>query len=400
VLLAVLVLTTAGLALTSVAPNLPVFLVGRSLAGVSGASFPLVFAVVRGVLPGERVASGIGLLSSALGIGSAIGWVLAGPLADHVGWWSLSALPLLLSALAIAGVALVVPRDPAAAAEREPVDWVGAVLLAVWLVLLLVGVSQGSVWGWASVPVLAMLVGGVVVAVGWSAYELRRRHPLVDLRMQRSTELLTANAAALVGGFALMAAGVLVPVLVQLPHAPGGVGLGGDATAAALSQLPAALAMIPAGPLAGRLTRPRSPRLPLVLGAGLVVVAYVFGAIAHSALWQLWVLNGVRGTGVGLVYAAMATLAVLAVPAHQTGAASGVNTLVRNLGVAIGSQVTATIHAAAGDTDASYAVAFLVPAVLCAIVLVVVLPQMLRDGRRGSSDAGSPAPARSGLRAA
>jgi MFS family permease len=134
--------------------------------------------------------------------------------------------------------------------------------------------------------------------------------------------------------------------------------------------------MIPAATLAGRLGRALTPRFPLALGAGLIVVAYVFGAFAHDHLWQLWVLNGVRGAGVGLVYAAMSTLAALAVAPERTGAASGFNTLVRNLGVAIGSQVTASIHAAGGDTHASYAVAFLVPALLAAVILAIVLHQL------------------------
>jgi len=63
------------------------------------------------------------------------------------------------------------------------INWAGAVLLSAWLTALLLGVSEGSGWGWGSARVLGLFAAAVVCAALWVRNERRAREPLVDMRM-------------------------------------------------------------------------------------------------------------------------------------------------------------------------------------------------------------------------
>lgn len=370
VLTAVLGTSTVGLALASAAGGLALFVAGRVLAGVGGAALPLAFALVRTCSTAEKVAPRIGFLSTAIGLGASGGWVLGGPLTMLLGTRSLSLLPLALCVASLAGTLRVVPADRApgrgAARTLLRLDVVGSLGLAVWLSALLLASSQGGHWGWGSPGTLALTAVGLLGAVGWVAYELRVPHPVIDLRAQRSPALLAAGTSALACGYAFMAAGVVIPLLVQAP--PGtGYGLGGSATAAGLVQLPTGLALMAAGALAGRTIKRYGTRRALALGCALVAVGCLAAALAHGSLVALAAMNVVRGAGLGLGYAAMGALAVQSVPAADSASSAGVNVLLRNLGTAVGAEVTSILL-----TDASpdaVTTAFAVPAVLMAITL-------------------------------
>ncbi|NED52783.1 MFS transporter, partial [Micromonospora aurantiaca] len=133
-----------------------------------------------------------------------------------------------------------------APAKAARVDWWGAVLFAAWLVAALTALTEGLDWGWTSPGVLGLLALSAVTAAVWLRVEGRVADPLVDLRLMRVRGVWTANAASLLSGYALMAGGLLFPLLVQLP-ADTGYGFGGTATQAALLQLPASIGMTAAG---------------------------------------------------------------------------------------------------------------------------------------------------------
>ena len=80
-----------------------------------------------------------------------------------------------------------------------------------------------------------------------------------------------------------------------------------------------------------------------MLGALASCIAFVMLAVAHDASWEIYVAMLVMGVGIGLAFASMANLIVESVPAQQTGVATGMNTIVRTIGGAIGSQVSAGI---------------------------------------------------------
>ncbi|MFJ8011259.1 MFS transporter [Streptomyces sp. NPDC096339] len=369
VLTIALVTCAIGLALASAADGLALFVTGRVLAGGGAAALPLAFALVRRVSTTDKVASRIGVLSTAIGLGASGGWVLGGPMTALAGTRSLSLLPLALCAAALAGTLRVIPADRTP--DREARAWrrldiAGSVGLALWLSALLLASSQGGHWGWGSPGTLALTAIGLLGAVGWAAYELRVPQPVIDLRAQRAPALLAAGGSALTCGYAFMAAGIVIPQLVQAPPDTG-FGLGGSATAAGLVQLPTGLALMAAGALAGRTVKRYGTSRALALGCALVGVGYLAAVLAHGSLVALASMNVVRGAGLGLAYAAMGALAVQSVPASDSAASAGVNVLLRNLGTAVGAEVTSILLT--DDSPDSITAAFTVPAALMALTL-------------------------------
>ncbi|SEF48202.1 Major Facilitator Superfamily protein [Thermomonospora echinospora] len=387
VLLVVLAVALAGMVVAALATSLPVMLAGRALAGVGGGVFPLAYTIIRDVYPPHRTASAVGLMSSMLGLGGALSWVIAGPVIDWFGWRWLLWVPV---AGLLPGTLLawwIVPKSAGRPAAR--IDWWGAVLFAAWLVGGLTALTQAPQWGWADPAVLGLLAAAAVLAAAWLVVESRVAEPLVDLRVMRGRGVWTANVASMLSGYALMAGGILFPLLVQLP-ADTGFGFGGSATEAALLQLPASVGMTVAGFTAGMLDVRIGSRTVLLAGSVLTLLGYGYVAFAHSQMWQLYVGGVARGIGLGLAYAAVANLVVAAVPPGQTGVATGVNTLIRTVGASLGTQASAAIVAAsapvAGGTpsEGGFTAGFTVAAAVmaAAIVLALIAPSR-RPGPAG-----------------
>ncbi|MGP4025210.1 MFS transporter [Actinomadura sp. 3N407] len=382
VLLAVLAIATVGMVIAAVAPTVQVMLAGRALGGVGSGVFPLAYTIIREVIPPARRASAVGLMSSMLGLGGAVSWCLAGPIIDLLGWRWLLWVPV---AGLVPGLVLawwIVPRaEPREAAE---IDWWGAVLFAAWLVAALSALTQGMEWGWTSQGVLGLLAVSLVTACAWLWVEGRVSEPLIDLRQMRARGVWTAHAASLLSGYALMAGGLLFPLLVQMPEDTG-YGFGGTATQAAMLQLPAAIGMTVAGMTAGLLDRRIGSRTVLLGGALMTGLGYAFVAVQHEVMWQLYAGGVARGIGLGFAYAAVANLVVAAVPASETGVATGVNTLIRTVGASLGPQISAVILVAVPG-EGGYTTGF----AMSAAVMALVIPLALLVPRRGRRNRAAP----------
>ena len=200
---------------------------------------------MRDELPRERVAVGIGTLSSMLGIGGAAALVLAGLLVEHVGlsWLFWSALVVTVPAAVLTWA--FVPESPVRTPAR--VDVVGAALLSVALVAFLLAITEGNRWGWDSARELALFAVAATVFCGWVAFERRMAAPLVDIGLMRERGVWTTNLVAAGIGAAMFGSFVLIPQLAQAP-ASTGYGFGDSVAASGLVLLPGALVMLFAGP--------------------------------------------------------------------------------------------------------------------------------------------------------
>jgi EmrB/QacA subfamily drug resistance transporter len=383
-LLIVLIIFGVGCLLSGLSTSFGLLIVGRAVQGSAGAVFPLAFGIVRDEFPEDRVATGIGLISATFGIGGGAGLVLSGIIVDNISYEWIFWLGLAATVIAACMTKLYVPESPIKSPAR--VDWIGAVLLSAGLVCLLLGISQGNVWGWGSSRIVALFLGSAVLLIVWGRFELRARQPLVDMRLMALRAVWSTNATGLLVGFAMFGAFILIPQFVQAPSA-GGYGFGATVTQAGLFLLPTAGVMLASGPAAGWLGSRYSARLPLWLGSLVAAGTFTFLAAAHSDSWQIYLASAGLGVGLGFAFAAMANLIVRAVPQKQTGEATGVNTIMRTVGGAIGGQIAATIisgHVVASGLpeESGYTAAFIVSAgvAFLAFVFALFVPKNDRNG--------------------
>jgi EmrB/QacA subfamily drug resistance transporter len=386
VLVAVLVVLGIGTVVAALSSSLGMLIAGRAIQGAGGAIFPLAFGIIRDEFPPRRVGAGIGLISATFGIGGGGGLVLAGVIVDHLSYEWIFWMALVLIVPAIVATHFFVPESPIKSPAR--IDWAGAAGLGIGLSCVLLAVSQGHDWGWGSGRVLGLLAGGAAVLALWARFELRAPQPMVDMRMMRLRGVWTTNLTALLTGFGMFGAFLLLPQLVQMPPAAG-FGFGATVTEAGLFLLPSAAVMLVAGPLAGALASRFGGRVPLLLGVSIAAASFVVMAAAHGERWEIYLASALNGTGIGLSFAAMATLIVDAVPQGQTGVATGMNTIMRTIGGALGAQVAASVvssHIGAGGLpqESGFVAAFIVSAGALGLAVVAGL---LVPGRRASAAA-------------
>jgi EmrB/QacA subfamily drug resistance transporter len=374
-LLVVLVIFAAGCLISALSHSLGLLVAGRAVQGAGGAVFPLSFGIIRDEFPPARVATGIGLISATFGVGGGAGLVLSGVIVDHLSYEWIFWLGLVAAAIAAVATRLFVPESPVK--TPASIDWVGAVLLSAGLCALLLAISEGNGWGWGSARIVGLFGAAAVLLVIWALFELRVQQPLVDMRLLALRGVWTTDLTGFLIGFGMFGSFILIPQFVQAP-ASTGYGFAASATQAGLYLLPAAAVMLLAGPGAGALGTRFGPRLPLQLGCLLAAAAFALLAAAHDQSWQIYLASTVLGVGMGFAFAAMANLIVRAVPQTQTGEATGMNTIMRTVGGAMGGQIAATIvtgHLAATGlpSETGYTTAFMMSAIVAAIGFLAAL---------------------------
>ena len=342
VVMALLLLQAVGAVLAALSNDVATLIVARALQGAVAGVIPLGISILRDVLPPQRLGSGIALVSATLGVGGALGLPLSAVVAENLDWHALFWVAAGIAVLAFIACAVFVPSS----AQRSPghIDIVGIVGLTLGLVGVLIAVSRGGNWGGGDARTLVLLIGGIVVLLIWGAIELRVKDPLVDLRVSARGPVLLTNLASVAMGFALFASNVVLPQLLTLPRASG-IGLGLTLTIAALIVAPSGLAMMAVSPVAGKVQHRWGAKQLLIIGAMILALAYGLALLFHAEVWQILVVSVVLGVGVGFGYAAMPALIMQAVPAHATGAANGLNALMRSLGTTIAAAVTGAILA-------------------------------------------------------
>ncbi|RHW26223.1 MFS transporter [Nocardioides immobilis] len=383
-LIVTLGLLAVGSAMAALAPTIEWMLVARVVQGLGGGVMPLSFGIIRDEVAAARAPVAIGIVASLVSAAFGIGIVLAGPIVEGLGYTWLFWVPSIVTALAAIGAFVFVPESPVRLVGR--INPIPALLLSGWLVLLLLAVSEGNDWGWGSLRILAMLGSAVVLFGGWVWVEQRIKLPLIDIRLMRSRGVWTANAVAFAVGFGTFASLAFLPQMLQAPTQTG-YGFAATITASGLVLLPASALGFVMGWIAPRLVRRFSARSVICVGAASNAFAYAAVGLFHGELWQVGLWMVVQGIGNGCVVSSLAGVVLGAVPPHQSGVASGMNSNIRLVGGSIGSAVMAGIVTARSDghgyaLEAGYRNGFLALAVgaLAAVgfALLIPAPEVLR----------------------
>jgi EmrB/QacA subfamily drug resistance transporter len=391
--LLVISLGTFGLASLGAAAawNLPSLVFFRVIQGAGAAVFPLSFGIIRDEFPPEKVGLGIGTVSSVFGAGGGIGLVLSGVIIEELTWhwlFLIGAVPVLFSTVLIARF---VPESPIKTRARP--DYLGGLTLSFALAALLIAISEGSEWGWTSAGVLSLLALSAVVFASWAAIEARVPEPLVDLRTFARREMAATNTTTLIMGFAMFSSFIVLPNFVQVPPERG-FGFGASPIQVGLYFVPSSVAMMIAGPLAGAIGTRYGRVLPLRVGIGFLIAALSLLALVHDDPWNIYVWMSLMGVGLAFCFAALGTLVIDYSRPGETGVASGMNTIMRTIGAALGSQVAAAIISANTlpgteiPVERGFTTAFVVGA---GAAMLAFIPTLLLGRRPAARPAAEPA---------
>jgi EmrB/QacA subfamily drug resistance transporter len=363
--------------------------VARIIQGLAGGLItPQISALIQELFSGKERGKAFGLFGAVVGISTAIGPLLGGVLisafGEHEGWRWVFYVNVPIGVVAIPLAWKLIPAPAARTGKnRQDLDPVGVVLLALGVVVLLLPFLQQQEWPgntkWLLlIPAAALLIGFVF----WERrYEQRDRQPVVNLSLFkiRSYSFGTGLISLYFAGFT-----PLFFVLTLLLQS----GLQYSALAAGLATVPFALGSGVAAALGGRIVQRFGQPLVVI---GLVIVAVGFAGVLvavhlvprNGTGWALLVPLLVAGIGSGLVISPNQTITLSEVPVERAGTAGGLLQTGQRIGSAIGIAAVGAVFFAQVGSDQNFDRAFehglVVAMVFVAAALVLSIVDVLLD---------------------
>ena len=338
ILTLVLIIYSITVTITSFAPNFNVLLFSRTFQGIGLGIFPLAFSLVREQFPRNLVPKAQGLISAMFGAGLAFGLPIGAFIANQYGWQTnyhiATPIVLVLTVLIIYTVRESTFKNPTAR-----MDYVGAATLGVSLGLIVLGLSEGSVWGWTSSLVLGMIIVGVLLLVPLIPYERRIKEPVLNFGQLRIRNVLVANVMAVITGLAMLLA--FQAIVYQLEDiAPAGYGF--DIFQAGLYLLPLGIVMLLVTYPVGILISKIGVKPFLIAGSIIGSLGFLMMSTATTAI-QIPLYLAVASVGLAMLFVAAQNLLVLTVKPIEMGIATSMNTVFRNVGQSLGAPVAGSI---------------------------------------------------------
>ena len=346
---------------TSIAPNLPVLLFGWSfLEGVGAALIlPAIVALVAGNFPVERRPAAYGLVAAAGAIAVATGPLIGGIFTTYFSWrWVFAGEVLIVF------VILFLTRKIADAAPetRPKLDFVGAVLSAVGLALLVFGVLRSGEWGWIKPrpdgtswwglsPTIWLVLAGFGVLWLFLLWETRRQErgeePLVQPVLLKNKQLTGGLTMFFFQYLAQAGLFFVVPLYLS-------VCLGLSALATGVRLTPLSLTLLAAAIGIPRLRPNANPRRVVRLGllALLLGTVILLGALDTDSGPEIVLLPMLLiGAGVGALASQLGSVTVSAVPDDQAPEVGGIQNTATNLGASLGTALAGALLIAALTTS-------------------------------------------------
>jgi MFS transporter, DHA2 family, metal-tetracycline-proton antiporter len=345
-----LLVFAAGSLVCAFAPSLPLLVAGRIVQAAGASAIPaLGFASVAKVLPPGERGMALGLLSSSVGAGAAVGPVVGGAIAGFTGWQALFFATLVLALVLVGGALYALPdavshnssgAPTKFAAALQYFDVPGGLFLALAAGLALFGVTEGQVTGFASPVVWGSFVAALVAAAAFARRISVAPIPFVSPRLFRNRVFLATSGLGFFMMFANLGSLVLAPFLLSEINGLSAAGIG-------LALAPGAVVVAVLSPLAGRLSDRFGARVLIQAGLVTMLISMLFISTLGAGSSALAVAVGLLGQGLGFaaVNSPNANAASASLPPEESGVGLGIYQLLFFLGGGFGPAIAATFLA-------------------------------------------------------
>jgi len=349
-----LVVYATGSALTAASWSVPALMLGWSILEGIGAALvlPALVALVAASYEGGDRALAYGVLGGVAGAGIAVGPILGGWVTTDFTWRLVFVGEVVVALGILAGTRLI--REPARERQAPSLDWVGSVLSASGLALVVFGVLQASNWGWLEPRdsplepfgfslTLFVIAAGAVVLGAFRAWERRREgrglEPLVHFRLLRIRSLRGGVSMLLAQNLILMGIFFTIPLFLQVVQ-------GLDALDTGVRMLPASVGLFLTA-IAGSALARRFAARPLVR-VGLLIVLFAILLLLGTIEPQLdsgdfLVAMGVLGVGMGLIVSQLGNVVQSSVGDADRSEAGGLQNTAQQLGSSLGTALLGAI---------------------------------------------------------
>ena len=316
----------------------PTLIFFRVLQGIgSGPITPMAMVFLNEAFPARQRGLAMGLYGMAAAFGPAVGPVIGGYVTEYLSWRMVFYMNLVPGLLCMGLVYLVIPNTREAI--KRSLDLAGLLTLAVFLVSLLIALTQGQREGWDTPYIQRLLVvagGAFVVFLG---LELTRKEPLVDLRLYKNLAFTAVSLAVLLNAMNFWGTSFLQTILLQrfMDYTPAQAGY---------AVLPGALGMALTTPWAGRLADKIDRRYVVLGGLTMFALAsywFSFITLEHSMNWVIWMIVG-RYITIGFIFTPINAASMMLLPPDKVRMGAGlINIMQQGIGGTVGLAMMTTM---------------------------------------------------------
>ncbi len=328
-----------GSALSGLAQSAEVLIAFRGLQAVGAAAlFANSPAILTESFPAEQRGQTLGLQAMMTYLGLTVGPSLGGWLTSQFSWHAVFFINIPIGLLGLFLTVAFVPSDTGG--ERsEPFDLRGALTFTGGLVALLLGLNQGSAWGWGSPAILVSLAIAILLLGAFLLIERRIPNPMLDLSLFGNRLFSAAAGSAVLNYICVYTILFYLPFyLIQ--------GRGMDPAQAGLVLTAQPLVMAIAAPLSGTLSDRVGSRLPGTVGMGILAVGlFLLSRLGpDSPISSVALALAIAGLGTGAFTSPNNSALMGAAPRHRQGIAAGVLATCRNVGMVLGVGLAGAIY--------------------------------------------------------
>jgi len=349
-----LVIYGVGSLLTALSWSVPTLALGWSILEGIGAALvlPALVALTAGNFEGKARAAAYGVLGGVAGAGIAVGPILGGWVTTNLTWRLVFAGEVVLVVAILLGTRML--NEPPKERQAGGLDWIGSILSALGLALVVFAVLQSSNWGWLeprNSPITPlgfslvpfMVAAGMVVLAAFRAWERRRERsglaPLVRFELLRIPTLRSSLGMFVAQNAILLGIFFCVPLYLQVVQ-------GYDAFKTGVAMLPVSIAMLVTAMGATRFASRWSGRTIVRVGLGMLVVAtaVLIGTIDPKInTTSFAVAMGAIGVGMGLIASQLGNIAQSAVTDADRSEAGGLQFTAQQFGAALGTALIGAV---------------------------------------------------------
>jgi EmrB/QacA subfamily drug resistance transporter len=353
----------------------------RAVQGAAGAAvMPLSLTLLAAAVPARLRNAAIGIWGGISGLGVAVGPLVGGAVVDGLNWHWIFWLNVPIGLIALPLAALVLKESRGGSSK---LDLLGLALSSAGVLSVVWGVVHGAGDGWTSTSVLAALVVGLVLLGGFVAWEHKASSPMLPMRLFRSRSFSVVSVVTFTFSVGVFGSVFLLAQFFQVVQ-------GLTPLQSGVRTMPWTMAPMVVAPIAGLIVNRVGARTLIVAGQAMLAIGLFWIALASTATVEYSALVApfaLAGIGMGLTFAPMTTVVLGSVRPEQHGVASGTSNTLREIGVAMGVAVLASVFSSFGDYGSRTSfVDGLVPAVMVGAAIVAVGAVLaLRLPRRAAS---------------
>jgi DHA2 family multidrug resistance protein len=332
--------------LCGIAPNLGAMIVFRILQGAGGGGLqPMAQAILADTFPPQQRGIAFAIFGITVVVAPVLGPTLGGWITDNYTWRWIFLINLPVGIVTMSLIHRLVEDPPwqlRLARGGIRIDYVGVALLVLGVGALQVMLDKGQELDWFGSPfIVTLAVLAAVGLVSLGVWEWFRKDPIIDIRLFRNRNFLSANVMMFVAGIMMFSSLVMMPQYLQLL-------MGYSAQTAGLVLSTGGVLLLTMMPVVGVLTT-RVPARYLVAMGWLVTAAAMFYSARHLNLeisfWSAGVLRVFQVAGMPLLFVPIMLISYLGLPPDKSNSIAGLVSFMRNIGSSIGTSLVTTVVA-------------------------------------------------------